>query len=73
MPSDLGARLETDVTALQAAYAHGSLPLTAALTSLRQVFAARRALLGVQVDAAVASVDLAQAAALPITLAGAQP
>lgn len=75
IPGDLEERLATDVVALRDAYGRGAMPLTSALASLREVFAARRMLADTRADALVTSLQLARASASPVPLdmTGGQP
>lgn len=68
IPPELEDRLAADVLALRDAYARGALPLTSALASLREIFAARRTLVDVRADAVVTSLELARATASPISV-----
>lgn len=58
----LPGRLADDERVLEEAFRRGALPLTSLLASLRELLAARRAILNLQVRQVVASLELARAA-----------
>ena len=63
IPPDLERRLGADAQALRDAYLRGTLPLPAALASLREVFGARRTVAEARAEALLATLELLSASA----------
>jgi cobalt-zinc-cadmium efflux system outer membrane protein len=68
IPVEMEDRLASDIAALRNAYARGTMPLIGVLASLRETFAARRAIVDARIDELLSSLELARATASPITL-----
>jgi cobalt-zinc-cadmium efflux system outer membrane protein len=66
IPAEMEERLAADLEALRNAYARGTMPLIGVLASLRETFAARRAIVDARVDELLSSLELARATASPI-------